>query len=40
VPATPITDEAGLEQRRADAALDPFTDYLAEMTAICAEIPE
>ena len=39
-PATPITDEAGLEQRRADAGLPPFSDYLAEMTALCAEIPE
>lgn len=40
VPATPITDEAGLEQRRADAGLEPFADYLAEMTAICEEVPE
>ena len=39
-PATPLTDEAGLEQRRADAGLQPFADYFAEMTAICAEIPE
>ncbi|MHA6670150.1 DUF6624 domain-containing protein [Homoserinimonas sp. A447] len=39
-PATPIEDEAGLEQRRADAGLDPFADYLLEMTAICAEVPE
>ncbi|HEU4807639.1 MAG TPA: DUF6624 domain-containing protein, partial [Homoserinimonas sp.] len=40
VPATPINDETGLEQRRADAGLDPFADYLAEMAVICAEIPE
>ncbi|MHA6695200.1 DUF6624 domain-containing protein [Homoserinimonas sp. A520] len=40
VPATPIADEAGLEQRRADAGLAPFADYLAEMTAICNEVPE
>ena len=39
-PATPIVDEAGLEQRRVDAGLDPFADYLAEMTVICAELPE
>src|SRR5690554_2552103 len=39
-PATPIIDESQLEQRRADAGLPPFADYLAEMTAICAEIPD
>ena len=39
VPATPIDDEAGLEQRRAEAGLDPYADYLAEMTAVCAEVP-
>ena len=37
VPATPIVDEAGLDDRRAAAGLDPFEDYLAEMAAICAE---
>ena len=40
VPATPIADEGGLKQRRADAGLEPFADYLAEMTAICEEVPE
>jgi hypothetical protein len=40
VAATPIADERGLEQRRADAGLEPFSDYLAEMTTICAEIEE
>lgn len=35
-PATPIDDEAGLEQRRADAGLDPYADYLAEMATVCA----
>ena len=37
VPATPIADEAGVEQRRAEAGLEPLADYLAEMEAICAE---
>ena len=36
VPATPIADEAGVEQRRAAAGLDPLEDYLAEMTEMCA----
>lgn len=36
-PATPVDDEAGLEQRRADAGLDPYADYLAEMAEICAQ---
>lgn len=35
--ATPIRDEADVEQRRADAGLPPLADYLAEMTAICAQ---
>lgn len=39
-PATPIADEAELEARRADAGLEPYADYLAEMTTICAELPE
>src|SRR5690606_33325146 len=38
VPATPIRDEAGLDERRASAGLAPFADYLAEMAAICAEL--
>ncbi len=37
VPATPIEDEAGLEERRKEAGLDPYADYVAEMTEICAE---
>jgi hypothetical protein len=37
VPATPIQDEAGLEERRKEAGLDPYADYVAEMTEICAE---
>jgi hypothetical protein len=37
-PATPIEDAAGLEQRRIDAGLGPYADYLAEMTEICAEV--
>lgn len=37
VPATPIMDEAGVEDRRAEAGLDPLADYMAEMTAICAQ---
>ena len=36
VPATPIEDEAGLEERRKEAGLDPYADYVAEMTEICA----
>ncbi|WP_345456195.1 DUF6624 domain-containing protein [Nocardioides marinquilinus] len=34
-PATPIRDRAGLEQRRRAAGLDPYADYLAEMTRVC-----
>ena len=37
VAATPIRDEAGVEQRRKDAGLDPLADYLEEMAGICAE---
>lgn len=37
-PATPIADAAGVEQRRADAGLDPLEDYLTEMAEVCAEI--
>ena len=36
VPATPIQDPAGLEDRRKAAGLDPYADYVAEMTEICA----
>jgi hypothetical protein len=36
-PATPIRDEAGVEDRRAEAGLEPLADYLAEMNEICAE---
>jgi hypothetical protein len=36
VPATPIADEAGVEQRRAEAGLDPLSDYVAEMAELCA----
>ncbi len=39
-PATPIEDEADLEARREEAGLAPYSDYLAEMTAICAEVGE
>jgi len=39
VPATPIKDKAGVEDRRARAGLDPLADYLAEMTAICKQGP-
>jgi hypothetical protein len=37
VPATPIRDEPGVEQRRAASGLDPLASYLAEMTKICAQ---
>jgi hypothetical protein len=37
VPATPIEDPSGVEPRRADAGLEPLTDYLDEMTEICAQ---
>lgn len=37
VPATPIDDEAGVEQRRAEAGLDPLSDYVAEMEELCAQ---
>ncbi len=36
-PAVPLADEAAVERLRADAGLDPYADYLAEMAAICAE---
>ena len=36
VSATPIADEASVDERRAGAGLPPFEEYIAEMTAICA----
>ncbi len=36
-PAVPLADPAAVERLRADAGLDPYADYLAEMAAICAE---
>ena len=36
-PATPIADEANVDQRRAEVGLSPLADYYAEMAAICAE---
>lgn len=32
---TPIADRGDVEERRADAGLDPLEDYLAEMTRLC-----
>lgn len=40
VPATPIRDEAGVDERRAASGLQPLADYLSEMAAICAESDE
>lgn len=37
LPATPIADEASVEERRAAAGLDPLADYIEEMTAVCAD---
>jgi hypothetical protein len=37
VPATPIADEAGVEERRTEAGLDPLRDYVAEMAELCAQ---
>jgi hypothetical protein len=37
VPATPIADEARVEERRAEAGLDPLRGYVAEMAKLCAE---
>lgn len=37
VPATPIDDEAGVDRRRAEAGLDPLSDYVAEMEELCAQ---
>ena len=36
-PATPIADEANVDQRRAEVGLSPLADYYAEMATICAE---
>ena len=36
VPATPIADEAAVDDLRATAGLSPLADYLAEMNAVCA----
>jgi hypothetical protein len=35
-PATPLVDQPGIDELRAEAELDPWADYLAEMEAICA----
>ena len=36
VPATPIADEADVDERRAEAGLDPLRGYVAEMAELCA----
>lgn len=36
-PATPIVDEARVDERRAEVGLPPLADYYAEMATICAE---
>jgi hypothetical protein len=35
VPATPLADEASIDDLRAEAGLPPYADYLAEMETIC-----
>ena len=35
-PATPIADEAAVDQLRAEAGLGPLAEYLAEMAEVCA----
>jgi hypothetical protein len=35
VPATPIADEAEVDERRAAAGLEPLADYLDEMACVC-----
>jgi hypothetical protein len=35
-PATPLEDEAAVDALRAEAGLEPYDDYLAEMTELCA----
>ena len=37
VPATPIDDPESVDERRVEAGLAPLADYVAEMTAVCAE---
>lgn len=39
-PATPIDDPAGVDQRRADAGLDPLDIYLDEMAELCAGLEQ
>jgi hypothetical protein len=36
-PAVPLADPAAVDRLRADAGLDPYPDYLAEMAAICGQ---
>jgi hypothetical protein len=36
VPATPIEDPEGLDERRAEAGLPPHSEYVEEMAAACA----
>jgi hypothetical protein len=36
-PATPIRDEASVDDRRAEVGLPPLADYYAELEAICSE---
>lgn len=38
-PATPLADPGAIERLRAEAGLEPYDDYLAEMAAVCA-LPE
>lgn len=33
----PIADEDGVDERRAEAGLQPLADYLAELTEVCAQ---
>jgi hypothetical protein len=35
-PATPLVDQAAVDGLRAQAGLEPYADYLEEMTAVCA----
>ena len=35
-PATPIADEAAVDERRAEVGLPPLADYYAELEAVCA----
>lgn len=37
VPATPIADEATVDERRTRAGLDPLAAYMAEVAALCEE---